>query len=84
MLIADHRENTLAADVTLAPGPVVHFGDLHTSGNERLRTKRLVEIAGFPTGATYAPEKMDEVRTRLRTGIFSSVRCWFHLLEGMD
>jgi len=73
-IIADHRANTLAADVTLAPGPVVHFGDLHTSGNKRLRSKRLVEIAGFPTGEKYAPEKMDKVRTRLRrTGIFSSV-----------
>ena len=73
-ITADHRANTLAADIALRPGPQVTFGTLRMSGNERLRTRRLEKIAGFPTGDTFDPEKLDQVRARLRrTGIFSSV-----------
>ncbi|MFD2173031.1 autotransporter assembly complex protein TamA [Rhodobacter lacus] len=73
-IIADHRAETLAADIALAPGPRVTFGTLRAQGNERLRTKRLYEIAGFPTGKRFSPEELEEVRDRLRrTGIFSSV-----------
>lgn len=73
-IVANHRTNTLAADVRLAPGPLVHFGALDVSGNKRLRTKRLRQIAGFPTGKVYDPKELDKVQTRLRrTGIFSSV-----------
>lgn len=73
-ITADHRANTLAADIALRPGPQVTFGTLHMRGNERLRTGRLQKIAGFPTGEVFDPEKLDQVRARLRrTGIFSSV-----------
>lgn len=73
-ITADHRASTLAADIALAPGPRVTFGTLHINGNERLRTRRLEKIAGFPTGEVFDPEKLDQVRARLRrTGIFSSV-----------
>ncbi|WGT51922.1 autotransporter assembly complex protein TamA [Thioclava nitratireducens] len=73
-IVADHRANQLASDVRLAPGPLVTFGRLETSGNKRLRTKRLREIAGFPKGEVYDPKKLDQVQSRLqRTGIFSSV-----------
>ncbi|TNF16740.1 MAG: outer membrane protein assembly factor [Rhodobacteraceae bacterium] len=73
-IVADHRANTLSSEIRIAPGPVVTFGKLETSGNKRLRTKRLREIAGFPTGEVYDPKKLDEVQARLqRTGIFSSV-----------
>jgi len=73
-IVANHRTNMLAADVRLAPGPLVHFGALDVSGNKRLRTKRLRQIAGFPTGKVYDPKELEKVQTRLRrTGIFSSV-----------
>lgn len=72
-IVADHRAQTLEADIRLQSGPLTYFGALHTSGNQRLRTKRLAEIAGYPTGERFSPERLDEVRTRLRrTGIFSS------------
>ncbi|MGD9916563.1 MAG: autotransporter assembly complex family protein [Paenirhodobacter sp.] len=72
-IVADHRADTLSADITLDPGPKVTFGEMHISGNQRLRTKRLAEIAGFPTGQSFSPDKMEEVRSRLRrTGIFDS------------
>lgn len=72
-IVADHRAEALAADIRLSSGPLSYFGTLHTSGNQRLRTKRLAEIAGYPSGKRFSPERLEEVRARLRrTGIFSS------------
>jgi translocation and assembly module TamA len=71
---ANHRENTLAAEIELAPGPVARFGELTMKGYNRLRPARLAKIAGFPEGEIYSPEELATVSTRLRrTGIFSSV-----------
>lgn len=73
-LTADHRTQILDAHIGLAPGPQLSFGKMSIDGYERLRPKRLVEIAGFPTGERFDPAKLEEVRARLRrTGIFSSV-----------
>ena len=73
-IIADHRSNTLDTAITLAPGPALRFGALKLEGYERLRPERLEQIAGFPTGEVYSPEKLDLVRKRLRkTEIFSSI-----------
>lgn len=73
-LTADNRAATLDAVIRLDPGPELTFGTLRMSGYQRLRPKRLAEIAGFPTGQTFSPEELDKVRTRLRrSGIFSSV-----------
>ncbi len=72
-VVADHRAKTLSSDIALEPGPSVILGDMHISGNKRLRTERLAAIAGFPTGERFSPDKLDTVRARLRrTGIFSS------------
>ncbi|RWR28681.1 outer membrane protein assembly factor [Sinirhodobacter populi] len=73
-ITANHRTETVSSDIVLDPGPEAHFGILHARGNQRLRTERLLEIAGYPTGRRYTPERIEEVRARLRrTGIFSSV-----------
>lgn len=73
-IVADHRKQTLAAEVEIAPGPLAWFGRLEASGNQRLRPKRLAEIAGYPSGKRFSPERLEAVRARLRrTGIFSSV-----------
>ncbi|WP_223634595.1 autotransporter assembly complex protein TamA [Rhodobacter sp. TJ_12] len=73
-ITADHRAQQLAAGVTLAPGPLSYFGQMQAQGQQRLRTKRLHEIAGFPSGKRFSPDDLDAVRNRLRrTGIFSSV-----------
>jgi len=73
-ITADHRAQTLDVGIRLDPGPELRFGEMHMSGYQRLRPKRLAEIAGFPTGETFSPEKLDKVRARLRrSGIFSSV-----------
>lgn len=73
-ITADHRAHLVYADVRLAHGPAVRFGRLIATGNERLRTKRLYEIAGFPEGTEYDPDEIEMVRKRLRrSGIFSAV-----------
>jgi len=73
-ITADHRAQTLDATIRLDPGPELRFGEMTMSGYQRLRPKRLAEIAGFPTGEVFSPEKLDKVRARLRrSGIFSSV-----------
>jgi translocation and assembly module TamA len=73
-IVADHRLQTLATEITLAPGPLTYFGTLHMTGAERLRPKRLAEIAGYPSGKQFSPARLEEVRNRLRrTGIFNAV-----------
>ena len=73
-ITADHKTRLVYADVVLEPGPPVRFGRLIATGNERLRTKRLYQIAGFPEGEEYHPDSVETVRRRLRrTGIFSAI-----------
>lgn len=73
-ITADHKSRLVYSQVHLQPGPKVMLGQLHATGNERLRTKRLYEIAGFPEGEQYDPEIIETVRKRLRrSGIFSAV-----------
>ena len=73
-IIADHNVARIESDVDLNPGPPVTFGRLQATGNERLSTRRLLKIAGFPEGEPFDPEKLETVRKRLRrTGIFSAI-----------
>ncbi|MFN4058962.1 MAG: autotransporter assembly complex protein TamA [Roseinatronobacter sp.] len=71
---ARHATAELDADITLAPGPRVRFGQLRPDGHVRTRPERVVEIAGLPTGQVYSPQDMRRAAERLRaTGTFSSV-----------
>ena len=73
-IVADHAARAVDSRIALAPGPVVRFGRLVPSGNQRLSTRRLLAIAGFPSGQRYDPEALEQVRKRLRrSGIFSSI-----------
>lgn len=73
-VVADHAANTLAADVTLNPGPRLRFGTLTISGQDRMREGRIRKIAGLPEGETYSPETLKRSADRLRrTGVFKSV-----------
>jgi translocation and assembly module TamA len=73
-IVARHRDAELDADIDIAPGPVVTFGALVPRGQERMRTDRILEIAGLPRGVTYSPEILARVTERLRdTGVFSAV-----------
>ncbi|WP_101067721.1 autotransporter assembly complex protein TamA [Roseovarius salinarum] len=73
-ITADHSNDSLAAEIMLAPGPRLSFGTLTVEGDSRVRPERIREIAGLPTGEVYSPEQMRRAAERLRrTGVFSSV-----------
>ncbi|WBU52934.1 autotransporter assembly complex family protein [Paracoccus sp. SCSIO 75233] len=73
-IIADHNVSQLESRVDLNPGPAVTFGRLQATGNERLSTRRMLKIAGYPEGELFDPEKLDTMRKRLRrSGVFSAI-----------
>lgn len=76
-VVADHANFTLAADITLDPGPRLRFGALEIAEAgrpSRVRPSRIRAIAGLPTGKTFSPDELDDSATRLRrSGAFRSV-----------
>lgn len=73
-IIADHPTATLDSAIALAPGPAATFGRLNVTGLQRLREKRLREIADFPAGDRFHPDALESMRTRLRrSGVFSAI-----------
>lgn len=73
-IVADHNQNTVDSQIGMTPGPVVTFGRLNSTGNQRLNTRRLHKIAGLPEGQRFDPEEIEDVRKRLRrTGVFSAI-----------
>jgi outer membrane translocation and assembly module TamA len=73
-VVADHASATLSADIQIAPGPVLRFGRLTVTGQDRMREGRILKIAGLPEGERFDPAELDRAATRLRrTGVFTSV-----------
>ena len=70
-ITANHKKHRLDAEILLAPGPRLSFGDLVISGNSKVKTERIRAIAGLPTGQQFHPDELDFATTRLRrTGAF--------------
>ena len=73
-LVARHDAARLDADIRLNPGRQLRFGNLRVTGNQRMRTDRIIDIAGLPTGKIFDPDEVDQAVTRLRrAGVFSVV-----------
>ena len=73
-IAAVHPGDRLDVAIGIAPGPELTFGPVTVSGNEDVRTARILRIAGLPTGRVFAPEDLERAATRLRrTGAFESV-----------
>lgn len=73
-LTADHRAATLSADLKVTAGPRLRFGPLAVTGQERMELRRIVKIAGLPTGEQFSPAELEDAAERLRrTGVFRSV-----------
>lgn len=73
-VIADHATHRIDADLTLAPGPQLRFGDFSFTGAEGVRNGRVRAIAGVPRGKLFTPDNLSRVNTRLlRSGAFKSV-----------
>lgn len=78
---AIHGESRLDAAITIAEGPRLTFGPLTVAGNERMRSERIVAIAGLPSGDIYDPDAIDRAARRLRrAGVFASAT----LIEGTE
>ena len=73
-IVADHRAQTLSADLTIIPGQKLRFGSLIIKGDSAVRDARIAKIADLPEGEVFSPATMDTLGKRLRrTGTFSSV-----------
>lgn len=73
-ITARHPEQLINADIKIAPGPKLTFGNLQIKGNKAVRTKRIRNIAGIPTGTVFSPDEVRRASTRLRrTGTFRVV-----------
>lgn len=73
-VVADHAAAQIDSLILLDPGPKLRFGRLDVAGNERLRLRRLIKIAGYPASKVFDPDDLDRVLDRLRrTGVFRSV-----------
>lgn len=71
---ADHAARRLSADIGIAPGPTVTFGDMRIATPSYVRESAIRRIAGFPSGSRFSPDEVDTVLKRLRrTGAFASV-----------
>jgi len=74
-ITARNADAILDARVRLDPGPVVTFGDLRPTGQQRMTEARIRDIAGLPVGETYSPETLERAEERLRdSGAFSAVQ----------
>ncbi|SNS86427.1 autotransporter assembly complex protein TamA [Tropicimonas sediminicola] len=73
-ITANHGSSTISSRLTVEPGPRLRFGPTVVSGNQRVRTERVVAIAGIPTGEVYSPDEVNDAAERLRrSGAFRSV-----------
>lgn len=73
-IVAQHRAELLDVNVTIDPGPRLTFGPLTVSGNQDVRTERILAIAGLPTGEVFSPAALTAAERRLRdSGAFDSV-----------
>ncbi len=73
-ITARQDDAELDVEITLAPGPVLTFGQLVPEGQQRMRPDAIGRIAGLPHGGQFSPAELDRAAERLRdTGAFSSV-----------
>lgn len=73
-IVARHEENRITANIAVAPGPVLAFGDISIRGNSDVRSRRIDTIAGLTPGQRFDPVEIERAERRLRrTGSFRSV-----------
>jgi translocation and assembly module TamA len=74
-IVADHRSDTVASDLRLAPGQKLRYGDIIVRGARRVREDRIVFMSGLRrTNQVFDPEDLEDAARRIRrSGAFSSV-----------
>src|SRR5438477_1373493 len=69
--------------VTIAAGPVYHFGDVNVNGLDHLRPSFVEKRFSKLKNKTYSPDVLDEkFRTLMRTGLFNVLRITPRPVEG--
>ncbi|MBT0957751.1 BamA/TamA family outer membrane protein [Alphaproteobacteria bacterium KMM 3653] len=73
-ITARHGADVIDAELRIAPGERLRFGDLVVEGENRMRVERIRAIAGLPANEVFDPEELDRVAARLRrSGAFDVV-----------
>ena len=77
-IVANHAAARLDAEIRLAPGRKLSFGEMRiapeSARDSRVREEAIRRIAGFPRGDTFDPALAQKSAARLRrTGAFSAV-----------
>lgn len=73
-IVAQHDDARIATTLDIAPGPLLTFGPATVTGNDAVRTRRILTIAGAPEGEVFDPDEVERIARRLRrTGSFRSV-----------
>jgi translocation and assembly module TamA len=68
------RRRQAKVQIDVRPGPRGRFGQLHVEGAEHSSTARLARYSGFPAGARFDPDRLDELRARVENlDLFSTV-----------
>ncbi len=73
-ITARHQTSILDVDIALVPGPRLTFGTIVVTGNEDVRSDRILAISGLRPGLQYSPSQIDDALRRLRrSGTFQTV-----------
>lgn len=71
-ITARHADEKLDVSIIIAPGPELSFGEVVVTGNDAVRTERILAIAGL-RGRTFDPADILRAEANLRrTGAFTS------------
>jgi translocation and assembly module TamA len=74
-IVADHRSDTVASDLRLAPGQQLRYGDIIVRGANRVREDRIVFMSGLRRAdQVFDPDELEDAARRIRrSGAFRSV-----------
>ena len=72
-IVADHKGNTLSADITLEPGRLAHYGPVTVQGTARMDPEFVAYMTDLKPGKQYDPDDIERARRRLaRMDVFRS------------
>ncbi len=74
-IVADHRSDTVASDLRLAPGRQLRYGTITVRGANRVREDRILYMSGLRRAdQTFNPDELERAANRIRrSGAFRSV-----------
>lgn len=72
-IVADHKGNTVSADISLEPGRLAHYGPVKVQGTARMDPEFVAYMTDLKPGKQYDPDDIERARTRLaRMDVFRS------------